>query len=277
LQHQCNVCRAAHLLGSALQQSKPLSGAVKQHAGFRGALDALLDTVAREDVTYKDEVMISQAASAQAYLGRACPAFWQRMHDESQCVNLPARPGSNLLWARARLFSDKLMAQPSEQEWADLCSFLPKVAEVMTGHDVSNTLWAGAAVGHGYRGDTAELLLAAIQRLGPALDKAQPVSTSTWAVSRMRWDGGREELQPLYTAIRRIHRDLTPKELSQLLGGLADLRVSITPEDREAVFAAIARLSTRLCARDVANIMFYLGRPPWHVPDHVMRGLLDAT
>jgi hypothetical protein len=274
--NQCNVCRAAHLLGSVLQQIKPLSGAVKKYTGFRGAVVALLDTAACEDVTYKNEVMISQVASAQVYLARACPSFWRRMHEENRFGDLPARQGSNLLWVRARLFSDELMTKPSEEMWAVMCSFLPTVAEAMMGHDLSNTLWAGATIGHSYQGDLAELLLAAIQRLSPSLE-AQTVATTIWAVARMRWDGRREELQTLYAAIRRVHTDVDPSGLSQLLGGLADLRVSVSPEDREAVFAATSRLSTELASQQVANIIVYLGRLPWPVPDDVMRGLLDAT
>jgi hypothetical protein len=274
---QCHVCRTAFLLGSVLQKCKPLAVAAQRHAGLRGAVVAVLDTVEREDVTYKNEVMILQAASAQVYLGRACPGFWRRMHGESRFGRLVARTGSYMLWARARLFSAELMAQPSKGEWAELCSFLPTVAKVMTGHDLSNTLWAGATIGHGYQGDLAELLLAAIQRLSQNVEEAQPVSTIIWAVGRMRWDGRREELQSLYTAIRRVHTDFVPHDASQLLGGLAALGVSVPTEDREALFAAISRLSTRLRAQDVANIVFYLGRLPWSVPDNVMRDLLDVV
>jgi hypothetical protein len=173
------VNRAAYLLCKFRRSHAALAMATAQHPDFQGAVAALLATAAAEDVTYANEVQISSAASAQVYLVQPCIAVWQRLLDSERSVglavaDLPARQGSNVLWVRARLFADDLMAAPDEAEWRQLCAFLrhsedaKAFAHGMSGQSMSNTLWTGA-VGLGFPPDVLAALLAAIAQAAGTL------------------------------------------------------------------------------------------------------------
>jgi hypothetical protein len=253
---------------------------------------ALLATVAAEDVTYANEIQISSAAVAQVYLGQACPVFWRRLLDSERCVGpavaaLSARVGSNVLWVRARLFADDLMAAPDETVWRQIHAFLRRgedakaFAHGMPAQSMSNTLWASAKVGARFPPDVLAALMAAIVNASGTM-KAQEVANSVWALGSLQAAGklGAEVPSEARAALlRRMHDEasrMIPQHVANCVHGLAHLGWDVPNRVRGALLQCLQQEAAEMKSQNVANSVYALGRLGWRVPAPVMAALFAA-